>query len=438
MYIERNIDVELIQWKENKSRKPLILRGARQVGKSSSVRNLAQTYDYFVEVNFDDRPEIKTIFERYNQPSDICEQLSIFFNTPIIEGKTLIFLDEIQTCIPAISSLRYFYEKMPNLHIISAGSLLEFVLAEIPSFGVGRVRSMFLYPLSFTEFLKGLKEELLSKALQKASPQEPLSEILHQKLSNYYKKFLIIGGMPEAVSHYIEHQDLLEIQRILNDLIISLRADFVKYKHRIDTSKISEVFNAVVNQMGSKFTYSYPNASLNNKQIKEILELLTMAGLIIPVTHSSSNGIPLGAEINPKKQKYLILDTGVFQRILGVNISNLMLENDINFINKGGIAELFVGLELLKSNSCYEQNQLYYWQRESKNSQAEVDFIIQKDRLIIPIEVKSGTKGSMQSLYLFLSEKKKDFGIRLSLENFGNIEHVKIMPIYAIGIYNSI
>ena len=438
MYIKRNIDVELIQWKENKSRKPLILRGARQVGKSSSVRNLAQTYDYFVEVNFDDRPEIKTIFERYNQPSDICEQLSIFFNTPIIEGKTLIFLDEIQTCIPAISSLRYFYEKMPNLHIISAGSLLEFVLAEIPSFGVGRVRSMFLYPLSFTEFLKGLKEELLSKALQKASPQEPLSEILHQKLSNYYKKFLIIGGMPEAVSHYIEHQDLLEIQRILNDLIISLRADFVKYKHRIDTSKISEVFNAVVNQMGSKFTYSYPNANLNNKQIKEILELLTMAGLIIPVTHSSSNGIPLGAEINPKKQKYLILDTGVFQRILGVNISNLMLENDINFINKGGIAELFVGLELLKSNSCYEQNQLYYWQRESKNSQAEVDFIIQKDRLIIPIEVKSGTKGSMQSLYLFLSEKKKDFGIRLSLENFGNIEHVKIMPIYAIGIYNSI
>lgn len=438
MYIERNIDVELKQWKESKSRKPLILRGARQVGKSSSVRNLAKTYDYFVEANFDDRPEIKTIFERYNQPSDICEQLSIFFNTPIIEGKTLIFLDEIQTCIPAISSLRYFYEKMPNLHIISAGSLLEFVLAEIPSFGVGRVRSMFLYPLSFTEFLKGLKEELLSKALQKASPQEPLSEILHQKLSNYYKKFLIIGGMPEAVSHYIEHQDLLEIQRILNDLIISLRADFVKYKHRIDTSKISEVFNAVVNQMGSKFTYSYPNASLNNKQIKEILELLTMAGLIIPVTHSSSNGIPLGAEINPKKQKYLILDTGVFQRILGVNISNLMLENDINFINKGGIAELFVGLELLKSNSCYEQNQLYYWQRESKNSQAEVDFIIQKDRLIIPIEVKSGTKGSMQSLYLFLSEKKKDFGIRLSLENFGNIEHVKIMPIYAIGIYNSI
>jgi uncharacterized protein len=436
MYIERNIDPELKQWKESTSRKPLILRGARQVGKSSSVRNLAKSFDYYIEVNFDDRPEIKTIFENYTQPNDICEQLSIFFNTSIIEGKTLVFFDEIQTCIPAISSLRYFYEKMPNLHIISAGSLLEFVLAEIPSFGVGRVRSMFLYPLNFTEFLKGVKEELLLKALQKASSQEPLAEILHQKLNNYYKKFLIIGGMPEAVSHYIEHQDLLEIQRILNDLIISLRADFVKYKHRIDTSRISEVFNSVVNQMGGKYTYSYPHASLNNKQIKEILELLTMAGLIIPVTHSSSNGIPLGAEINPKKQKYLILDTGIFQRILGVNISNLMLENDINFINKGGIAELFVGLELLKSNSCYEQNELYYWQRESKSSQAEVDFVIQKDRLIIPIEVKSGTKGSMQSLYLFLTEKKKDFGIRLSLENFGSIEHVKIMPIYAIGTYN--
>jgi uncharacterized protein len=432
MYLERTIDKELVIWKALQSRKPLLLRGARQVGKSSVVRNLAKTFDFFVEINFDEKPIYKTIFENGLDIAVICEQLSVVTNTPIIEGKTLVFFDEIQTCIPAISSLRYFYEHQPNLHVIAAGSLIEFVLAEIPSFGVGRVRSMFLYPFSFEEFLLANKEKMLLLALQKATPANALSVVFHEKLKTYLKKFLIVGGMPEAVRSYILNGDMLEVQQILDDLRLSIEADFAKYKNRLVTAHIKEVFNAVVQQIGNKFTYTYPNATLNNAQIKEALELLKMAGLVHAVTHSASNGIPIGAEINVKKRKYLLFDMGIFQRILGLNIGNLLIENDFNIINKGNIAELFVGLELLKTTPCYQKSELFYWHREAKNSNAEIDYVIQQEDKIVPIEVKAGTKGTMQSMYLFLEEKKSDFGVRFSLENFSEIEQIKIYPIYGV------
>ncbi len=322
---------------------------------------------------------------------------------------------------------------MSNLHVIAAGSLLEFALSEIPSFGVGRIRSLFMYPISFNEFLSASNEKPLIELLKKANTQKPLPEIFHEKLKNYLKKFLIIGGMPEAVSSYITNGNLLEVQRVLDDLVISIEADFTKYKSRVPSARIKEVFNAVVQQVGRKFTYSYDHATLNNLQIKEALELLKMAGLVYDVTHSAGNGIPLGAEINAKIRKYLIFDTGILQRILGLNIAKLLIEDDFNIINKGHIAELFVGLELLKNLSPYEKKDLFYWQREAKNSQAVVDYVIQKQEQIIPIEVKSGTKGSMQSLYIFLEEKKITQGVRLSLENFSEIEKVKIMPLFAVN-----
>lgn len=410
----------------------MILRGARQVGKSSSVKNLSVKFKYFIEINFDENPIYTTIFEHGLDPVGICEQLSVISNTPIVEGETLLFFDEIQSCISAISSLRYFYEKMPNLHLIAAGSLLEFALSEIPSFGVGRVRSIFMHPLSFEEFLLANKEKSLVEALNKATTRKPFPEIFHQKLKLYLKKILIIGGMPEAVKTYVTNGNMIEVQRVLDDLLLSIQADFVKYKIRVSPTRIREVFDAVVKQVGNKFSYSYPNGTLNNVQIKEALVLLEMAGLICFVTHSASNGIPIGAEINSKKRKILIFDTGIFQRIQGLNIAQLLIGDDFNSINKENIAELHVGLELIKNSSCYENIHLYYWQREAKNSQAEVDYVIQKQQKIIPIEVKSGTKGSMQSLYLFLEEKKTDFGIRLSLENFSEMERIKIVPLYAV------
>ncbi len=432
MYLERKIDEELSLWKKANNRKPLVLRGARQVGKSTAVKHLATQFKYFVEINFDENPSYASAFENGLNVIQICEQLSVLTNTHIIAGETLLFLDEIQACVPAISSLRYFYEKMPQLHLIAAGSLLEFALAEIPSFGVGRVRFMFIYPFSFEEFLMANKETGLLHILKETNTKNPLITAVHLKLNQYLKKFLIIGGMPEAVQVYLTSGSMIEVQRVLDDLILTIQADFVKYKTRITAISINQVFNAVIQQIGHKFSYTYPNSTLNNVQIKDALTLLQMAGLLYPVTHTASNGIPLSAEINIKKRKILILDTGVFQRILGLNIATLLIENDFEVINKGNIAELFVGLELLKNASCYQKTELFYWHREVKNSQAEVDFVIQKQDKIIPIEVKAGTKGTMQSLYLFLTEKKLAFGIRLSLENFGEIEKVKIYPLYAV------
>jgi uncharacterized protein len=433
MYLKRTIDEELLNWKSAKKRKPLMLHGARQVGKTSTVKKLAGHFTYFVEINFDEQPAFSTIFKKKLSVFEVCEQLSVLTNTPIVEGETLLFLDEVQTCIPAISMLRYFYEKMPELHVIAAGSLLEFALADIPSFGVGRVRSLYMYPLSFREFLMAHEELMLLEQLNKANVSKPLLEPIHQKLINLYKKFLIIGGMPEAVSVYVNSKDLLEVQRVLNDLLISVQADFAKYKTSVPGARLVEVFNAIAQQMATKFTYSYPNATINNLQIKEAIELLKMAGLVHAVTHSAANGIPLGAEINPKITKYLLFDTGIFQRILGLNIADLLISDDFNAINKGHIAELHVGLELLKAESCYQKSDLFYWQREARNSQAEVDYVCQFNNAIVPVEVKAGTKGSMQSLFLFLKEKKRTQGFRISLENFSKMEQISILPIYAVN-----
>ena len=434
MYILREIDNELNHWKNSPTRKPLLVRGARQVGKSTAIRNLGKKFTYFIEVNFDENKQWRNVFESAQNLDDLLEQISIVNNTPITEGKTLLFLDEIQSSLAAINLLRYFYEKKPKLHVVAAGSLLEFALKTLPSFGVGRIRSLFMYPISFLEFLCAHNETLLVEKVKHASPSTPLPELVHQKLVSYYKKYLIIGGMPEAVKSYSKNKDLLDVQRILDDLIISMQADFTKYKKRIHPLKIAEVFSTIVMQQGEKFTYTYPNATLNNQQIKEVLQLLEMAGLVHFVTHTAANGIPLGAEVNPKKRKVLLFDTGIYQRILKLDIGQLLTLDNLAVINKGNIAELAVGLELIKQQAPFENSHLYYWQREAKNSQAEIDYIIQKGEDLIPIEVKEGTKGAMQSMFLFLKEKKKAKGIRISLENFGSMEKIDIYPLY--GVWN--
>ncbi|MES2454115.1 MAG: AAA family ATPase [Bacteroidota bacterium] len=433
MYLSRKIDAELNLWRQEKEGKPLLIRGARQVGKSTAVKELAKQFDHYLEINFEEQRQVHQLFEGDLDPAIICENLSILYNVPIIPGKTLLFLDEIQACIPAISSLRFFYEKYPQLHVVAAGSLLEFALAEIPSFGVGRIRSMFVYPLSFNEYLSGIGEELLLNAKKKATQEKPLADPLHQKLLQHLKRFLITGGMPEVVASYAKDKDIRRCGQVLDDLITSLKADFVKYKQQVPFLRISEVFDSVVQQSGNKFTYAKAATETNHKQVVEAVELLTMAGLVIPVTHTSANGLPLGAEINAKKRKMLLLDTGIFQRLLGLDAATILIENDFDVINKGAIAEQFVGLELLKSASCYRPESLYFWHREAKSSNAEIDYVIQQHQNILPIEVKSGKKGSMQSLFLFLSEKNLPYGVRFSLENYSSYEGVKVMPIYAVS-----
>jgi predicted AAA+ superfamily ATPase len=344
-----------------------------------------------------------------------------------------LFLDEIQACVDAIPALRYFYEQMPDLHVVAAGSLLEFALQQIPSYAVGRVRSMYMYPFSFEEFLQALQRTTLYEKLQAASYENPLSEEIHSKLKELFLRFIVIGGMPEVVSKYASGGSLLDCRNILDELIETLFNDFAKYKQRIPATRLEEVFSAIVAQTGQKFTYSQAITSANQMQVKESIELLKMAGLVYSVTHSSANGLPLAAETNPRYRKLMILDTGIYQRFLRLDLTALLLDEKIEQINKGALAEMFVGTELIKSQNNRLSAELYYWQREKGGSAAEVDYVVQQGQEIIPVEVKAGTKGAMQSMFLFLKEKQRPYGIRCSMENFGKFQNIRILPLYAAG-----
>jgi predicted AAA+ superfamily ATPase len=432
-YLKRNVDSAFLAWKNDKNHKSLLLRGARQVGKSSAVRNLAREFEYYIEVNFEENHEAHKIFGDNLDIKKICEEISALYNnTPIIGGKTLLFLDEIQSCPRAITALRYFYEKYPELHVVAAGSLLEFALQKLPSFGVGRIQIIFMYPLSFSEFLKAFGYYGIWDKVLEASPENPLFEPFHNRCLDYLKKYLIIGGMPEVVADYVENGQLLNSQKMLDNIVETLKSDFNKYNERVPEFQISTVFDAVISQNGKKFNLAKVE-QLNHRQVKEGLNLLQRAGLIIPVIHSSANGIPLGGQINPKKKKYILLDTGILQRLLSLELSDILLGDDISVINKGAIAEQFAGLELLKSPINYSHDNLFFWLREKPGSTAEVDYVIQKNGKIIPIEVKSGTTGKMQSMHIFLNEKNLDYGIRTSLENFKANDKIRVYPLYAIG-----
>ena len=437
-YIKRNVDKTLLAWSQSdpSDRKPLLMRGARQIGKSSAVRELGKHFKYFIEVNFDIEIKVREFFDTSLSPQAVCEQLALYYNTPVIPGETLLFFDEVQSYPPALSKLRYFYEKYNELHVISAGSLLEFALEEIPSFGVGRIRSIFMYPFSFNEFLTAMDREALAEAVKEAAPDNPLSEPIHHLLLHIFKTFLIIGGMPEAVSKYVQKNDLLDSELVLSDLINVMKSDFAKYNKKTPLLLLNEVFDSVMHQTEGKFVYERAAAGLPAAAVRQALDLLIMAGQVHPVTHTAANGIPLGAERNSKFRRIMPCDTGIFLQALGLRAQPLLAQ-EFSAVNRGSLAEIFVGLELIKAASCYRPIELFCWQRSanagSQHGSAQIDFLIQKGYDIIPIEVKSGTQGSMQSLRLFMKEKKIKKGIRTSLENFGRSGDIDIYPLYAIG-----
>ena len=431
-YYKRKIDHELESWASANERKPLLLRGARQVGKTSAVRHLGEKFKHFVQVDFNERHDVHYLFEGTYSPQEICQMLSVLLRTPIVAGETLLFFDEIQACPPAINRLRYFFEKFPELHLIAAGSLLEFALETLPSYGVGRVRSIFMYPFSFEEYLWATGNEALATMINASSPDKPLPQPIHEQALRLLRVFLVIGGMPAVVARYCEDGNLLECQNILNELVLSFRDDFAKYRNKVPSSRIDATFRSIAEQGLGKFVYNRVDTDASTVQIKTAVETLILAGLVYPVTHSSANGIPLGAEINEKYRRMILLDTGLLQRILNLDISDILSSNDLQVVNRGAIAETFIGTELVKSASCYSPYPLYCWHREKAGSNAEVDYVVQLGARILPIEVKSGSKGSMQSMRLFMEAKGIAKGLRTSLENFSSYEDILVYPLYAI------
>ncbi|MDR0289950.1 MAG: AAA family ATPase [Treponema sp.] len=432
-YSKRNIDAVLAEWSKEEGKKPLLLRGARQVGKTSAVRTLGRRFKHYVEINFDNDDEAASFFAKGTDPVELCSRLSLYARTPIIPGETLLFFDEIQSCTAAMKSLRYFYEKYPQQHLIAAGSLLEFALEELPSFSVGRLHSVFMYPFSFYEFLEAVGDEMLAGACRSAGPGNPLPQPIHHQLIDRLKIFMLIGGMPESVASYAQSRDLLGSQKVIEDLLVAFRDDFAKYRTKMPTLVLNEVFESVMHQSEGKFMYERAALETGNAKVKQALDLLLMAGLAHPVTHTAANGIPLGAETNPKYRRIIPCDTGIFLHILGIDKSEILIANDFKAVNRGALAEIFAGLELLKNAQSHTQRQLYCWHREKAQSSAQIDYLIQKGSTIIPIEVKAGTQGGMKSLKLFMAEKKIGRGIRASLENFSTEKDFDIYPLYAIS-----
>ena len=429
--MKRFIDTHLLQWKQDPRRKVLLLRGARQVGKTYSIRELGKTFPYYVEINFDETPAIKELFTHSLSVQQIIERLAVVRGTPINPGETLLFLDEIQACPEALSALRYFQEKLPALHVAAAGSLLEFTLSEIPSMGVGRLHSLFMYPLSFLEYLSASGQEPLYRTVMNHPVSEALEPVIHNQLLDMLRVFYLIGGLPGVVDHYLITHDLLQCQELLQDIATSYEDDFAKYKKKVPVARLREVFQSIIAQVGHKFSYAQVDSHSYHKAMKEALDLLILAGLAYKVPHSSCRGVPLGTTMNPKHFKMLPFDVGIAQRILGLDLADIVLQSQKELVNRGAMTEVFCGLELVHSQAGNYKPELYYWHRESRGSQAEVDYVISSRSNVLPIEVKAGSKGQMQSMNIFLKERNLPRGVRISQENFSVYDHIQVLPLYA-------
>jgi hypothetical protein len=428
--MKRDLQEYLLTWKNNRKRKPILLRGARQVGKSWLARDLGKTFDNFVEINFEKTPEPCAFFKGSLDVRQITKDISNYFGTRIIPGKSLLFLDEIQECPRAILALRYFWEDFPELHVIAAGSLLEFELRNI-STPVGRIQFVYVYPLSFAEYLTAIgKENLRDMLMENDSLSIP--EPIHNQLLREIRNYTLLGGMPEVISDYRETGDFLNCMDIQTVLLETYRNDFIKYAKKHQVKYLRTIFDAVPLQLGHKFKYVNVSRDIKSRELSDALELLEMAGIVYKVYHSSSNGIPLKAESDPKKFKVLFFDIGLTLRLLKLDHRPLILNPDITVINNGELAELLVGLELIAYRDFKERAELYYWHREAKSSNAEVDYVTNIGDKIVPVEVKSSGTGRMKSLNLFMEIKKSKLGVKVSDQNFSNRERVHLVPFYGI------
>lgn len=452
MYYKRFIDNYLSDWAKRKVHKPILLRGARQVGKSTAVRHLGEKFKYFVEINLEKQPDYKTLFKQDLDVKRIVPQMAAMYGTPIVPGETLLFIDEIQECEEAIMAMRYFKEDMVGLHVIAAGSLLEFVLDDLPTFGVGRIHSMYMFPMTFDEFLLANGENLLMEARNQASATSPLPEPLHDKLVQLLRTFMLVGGMPESVVKWVETHDYLQCQEVQDDILTGYEDDFPKYKKKIDPQLLSATMKSAAVQATKKFVYAKVPGEYKTAEVKKAVEMLIKAGILIAVTHSDANGLPLGDEKDESTRKMLLLDTGLMLRLLNMTLGDIsaittqiLTASAADLVNKGTVAEMLAGLELLHYRTPNLKHELYYWLRQAKNSTAEVDYLLSKDMKVMPFEVKAGVQGGMKSLWSFMHEKKLTEAIRCSLENFGQfdyidekddnaVRHVTVYPLYAISM----
>ncbi|MEI8054849.1 MAG: ATP-binding protein [bacterium] len=429
----RKITEQLIQWVGQQERLPLIMRGARQTGKSYLIEQLGKKhFANCIVINFEQHPKYASCFASLDV-TQIITAISLICRQEIIPGKTLLFFDEIQECPKAIMALRYFKEQMPALHVIAAGSLLEFALEQenlrIP---VGRVQYIYLRPMSFEEFLLAGNHNKLFEYLQTISLATVVPAAIHEELLKLVKTYLLLGGMPAILASYFSEHNLQRCQHLQTSLLSTYRNDFSKYASKAENKYLEKVFDKTPRLIGQQVKYVEIDTLAKSRDLANALELLTKTQIISKIYATSASGLPLHAQVNEKKFKLQFLDVGLVLRACGLDTETFFQE-DLMLINQGALCEQFVGQELLAYSDCYENTKLHYWTREKKGSLAEIDFVITFGTKIMPIEVKAGKTGWLRSLRSFIEEKNCPFGIRISKHPLSLESQIISIPFYLTG-----
>jgi len=427
--MKRILEQQLINWKNSERRKPLILRGARQVGKTWLVENvLAKEFESFVKIDLEKRSDLHVHFEQDLDPGKILSYLELTTGR-IIPGKTLLFLDEIQACPRAIMALRYFFEEMPELHVIAAGSLLEFAMGEI-SIPVGRVQYLHMYPMTFYEYLIAVGKEPMAE--YSLSPPDSVDEPIQISILEELRTFFFVGGMPECVKTWRDSGSMVETFKVQSELLESYRDDFSKYKPHVDPISLDAVFLNAAKSVGKQLKYTRLNEGHSGQTNRKAFDLLVKAGVINKIPACDPSGLPLGATANQKKFKASMMDIGLMQRLCQVPVELELQQENLLAMYRGKLAEQFVAQELM----THHGPELFYWARDARGSSAEVDFLLVRGGKIYPVEVKSGASGSLKSLHLMLGKYPNcPSGLVLYGGTYNKLPEQKLefLPLYSVA-----
>ncbi len=427
--MERKMSKKLMEWKNDKEKMPLIIYGARQVGKTFTILSFGkENYKNVAYLNFEDNSEIAKIFEQDLNIERIIKELSVKLGITILEEDTLIFFDEIQSCERALTSLKYFAESNSKYNIVAAGSLLGIAINRNKySFPVGKVKMLTLYPLDFEEFLWALDKKELSNMIREAFIENKEFS-LHSLANEYYRLYLAIGGMPRSILEYIDKKDMNFVTAVLKDINNSYIADMAKYASATETTKIIAVYNIISAQLAKenkKFQYKLIKSGARAYEYETAINWLNASGIINSCTKIREGKLPLSAFIEPESFKIYMSDVGLLCNKFGIPVNLVIVENDNMNDFKGALTENYVCSGLVQSGLIP-----YYWE---SNGKAEVDFVVQdKEGNIIPIEVKSGIHTRSKSLNVFKSLYKIPYSIRISTKNFGFENDIKCIPLYSV------
>ena len=424
--MKRNAISDLVQWKNNPEHKPLVIRGARQVGKTWLMKEFGKNYyKNFVYFNFDEEDDLKSVFETNKNPQRIIELLSLIAGEKIFPEETLIIFDEVQECPQALNALKYFKENAREYHVIAAGSLLGTLLAQPKSYPVGMVNLLDLYPMCFDEFLEAVDPVLFSyyESIQK---DQKIEEIFHNRLMENYNNYLIIGGMPECVVSWVNYKDPSKVSQIQRELIEIYENDFSKHNGKVNSGRILMVFRSIVSQLAKaneKFIYGAVRQGGRARDFEEAIEWLVSAGMLNRVYNVSRMEHPLSAFDKLDQFKLFLFDTGLLKHMAGIDNSAILLRSDYQF--KGPLTENYV-LQQLRGQ--FEVAPHYF-----SDKRGEIDFVLQNGTEIIPVEVKGGEDKSAPSFKRYIAEKHPEHAIRFSKREYRRDGAITNIPLYLAG-----